>query len=45
MLLVESEPALTTLLKAKPAKVRNFLAGSLPGDRTREFTEKLRVPV
>jgi hypothetical protein len=27
------------LLKAKPAEVRDFLAGTLPGDRTREFTE------
>ncbi len=42
-LLVESEPALTTLLHAKPAEIRDFLAGTLAGDRTREFTEKLRV--
>ena len=34
---------LTALLKAKPAEVRDFLAGTLPGDRTREFTEQLRV--
>jgi hypothetical protein len=31
------------LLHAKPAEVRDFLAGTLAGDRTREFTEKLRV--
>ena len=36
-------PALTVLLKAKPAEVRDFLAGTLPGDRTREFTEQLRM--
>jgi len=36
-------PALTVLLNAKPAEVRDFLAGTLPGDRTREFTEQLRV--
>ena len=35
--------ALTVLLKAKPAEVRDFLAGTLPNDRTREFTEQLRV--
>jgi hypothetical protein len=35
--------ALTVLLKAKPAEVRDFLAGTLPGDRTREFTEQLRM--
>ena len=41
-------PALTALLNAKPAEVRDFLAGALPGDRAREFTEQLRsagVPV
>ena len=36
-------PALIVLLHAKPAEVRDFLAGTLAGDRTREFTEKLRV--
>ena len=36
-------PALTVLLKAKPAEVRDFLAGTLAADRTREFTEQLRV--
>ena len=36
-------PALTALLNARPAEVRDFLAGTLPGDRTREFTEQLRV--
>ena len=36
-------PALTVLLKAKPAEVRDFLAGILSADRTREFTEQLRV--
>ena len=36
-------PMLTVLLNAKPAEVRDFLAGTLPGDRTREFTEQLRV--
>ena len=36
-------PALTVLLKAKPAEVRDFLAGTLLSDRTREFTEQLRV--
>ena len=35
--------ALTLLLNAKPAEVRDFLAGTLPGDRAREFTEQLRV--
>jgi hypothetical protein len=35
--------ALTVLLKAKPAEVRDFLAGTLASDRTREFTEQLRV--
>ena len=36
-------PALTGLLNAKPAEVRDFLAGTLAGDRTREFTEQLRI--
>ena len=36
-------PALATLLKAKPAEIRDFLAGTLQGERTREFTEQLRV--
>lgn len=36
-------PALATLLKAKPAEVRDFLSGTLQGERTREFTEQLRV--
>ncbi len=36
-------PALTVLLRAKPAEVRDFLAGILAVDRTREFTEQLRV--
>ncbi len=36
-------PALTVLLRAKPAEVRDFLAGTLAADRTREFTEQLRV--
>jgi type II secretory pathway predicted ATPase ExeA len=36
-------PALTVLLKAKPAEVRDFLAGTLAADRTREFTEQLRA--
>jgi hypothetical protein len=36
-------PALTVLLKAKPAEVRDVLAGTLPGDRTREFAEQLRM--
>lgn len=35
--------ALVILLKAKPAEVRDFLAGTLDGDLTREFTEQLRV--
>ena len=35
--------ALTVLLRAKPADVRDFLAGTLAADRTREFTEQLRV--
>ena len=36
-------PALTTLLNAKPAEVRDFLAGTPAGDRTREFTDQLRI--
>ncbi len=36
-------PTLTVLLNAKPAEVRDFLAGMLPWDRAREFTERLRV--
>jgi len=36
-------PALTALLRAKPAEVRDFLAGTLAPDRTREFTDQLRV--
>ncbi len=36
-------PALILLLNAKPAEVRDFLAGTLAGDRTREFTEQLRI--
>lgn len=36
-------PALNVLLHAKPAEVRDFLAGTLAGDRTREFTEQLRI--
>ena len=36
-------PALTGLLNAKPAEIRDFLAGTLNADRTREFTEQLRV--
>jgi len=35
--------ALTGLLNAKPAEIRDFLAGTLNTDRTREFTEQLRV--
>jgi transposase len=31
------------LLNAKPAEVRDFLAGTLAADRTREFTEQLRI--
>ena len=34
-------PALTVLLKAKPAEVRDFLAGILSADRMREFTDAL----
>ena len=36
-------PALTGLLNAKPAEVRDFRAGTLAGDRTREFIEQLRI--
>ena len=36
-------PALIVLLHAKPTEVRDFLAGTLAGDRAREFTDKLRV--
>ena len=36
-------PALTALLNAKPAEVRDFLVGTLAADRTREFTEQLRI--
>ena len=36
-------PALIVLLHAKPAEVRDFLAGTLAGDRTREFNEQSRV--
>jgi len=36
-------PALAMLLNAKPAEVQDFLAGTLAGDRTREFTEQLRI--
>jgi hypothetical protein len=36
-------PALTVLLKARPAEVRDFLAGPLAADRARKFTEQLRV--
>lgn len=35
--------ALTGLLRAKPAEVRDFLAGTLPADRAHEFTEQLRA--
>ena len=35
--------ALIVLLQAKPADVRDFLAGTLAVNRTREFTELLRV--
>ena len=35
-------PALNALLHAKPAEVRDFLAGTLAADRAREFTEQLR---
>ena len=36
-------PALAALLNARPAEVRDFLAGMLSGDRAREFTEQLRI--
>ena len=36
-------PALIVLLKAKAAEVRDFLAGTLPSDRTHGFTEQLRM--
>ena len=36
-------PALTVLLRAKPAEVRDFLVSILALDRAREFTEQLRV--
>lgn len=36
-------PSLASLLKAKPAEVRDFLAGTLTGDRSRDFTEQLRI--
>jgi type II secretory pathway predicted ATPase ExeA len=36
-------PALTGLLRAKPAEVRDFLAGTLAADRALEFTEQLRA--
>lgn len=36
-------PALTGLLRAKPAEVRDFLAGTLAADRARECTEQLRA--
>ena len=36
-------PALAALLNARPAEVRDFLAGTLAGDRAREFTEQLRI--
>jgi hypothetical protein len=36
-------PALAVLPKAKAAEVRDFLAGTLPSDRTREFTTQLRM--
>ena len=35
--------ALGSLLKAKPGEVRDFLAGTLGSDRSRDFTEQLRV--
>jgi hypothetical protein len=37
------DAALTVLLRAKPAEVRDFLAGTLAVDRTREFAEQLRI--
>ena len=36
-------PTLTGLLRAKPAEVRDFLAGTLAADRARDFTEQLRA--
>ena len=36
-------PALIVLLHAKGAEIPDLLAGTLAGDRTRKFTEKLRV--
>jgi hypothetical protein len=36
-------PALTGLLGAKPAEVRDFLAGTLVADRALQFTEQLRA--
>lgn len=39
---------LAAQLHARPAEIRDFLAGTLPADRTRERTEQLRaagVPV
>ncbi len=36
-------PALTGLLRAKPAEVRDFFAGTLAADRAHEFTEQLRA--
>ncbi len=36
-------PALIVLLNAKPAEIRDFLAGTRASDCTREFTEQLRV--
>ena len=36
-------PAFTVLLRAKPTEVRDLLVGTLAVDRTREFTDQLRV--
>jgi hypothetical protein len=36
-------PALTGLLGAKPAEVRDFLTGTLAADRALQFTEQLRA--
>jgi hypothetical protein len=36
-------PALIVLLRAKPAEVREFLAGTLAGNRTREFASRRAV--
>jgi hypothetical protein len=36
-------PALTGLLGAKPAEVRDFLAGTLVADRALQFTDQLRA--